>query len=115
MPNITRTVRGGLAQAVRRLVDDTKPDGKRAILADVAVSVAKCADRARIGSNGHDGDPAAFLKAARDLERLLDLVWPDHPVVGGEGDGASVVDGSDEPDRLESALGAGPQVWDAAV
>lgn len=97
-------------------MDDTKPVGKRAILADVAVSVAKCADRARIGSNGHDGDPAAFLKAARDLERLLDLVWPDQPVVGGEQqDGSSVVDGSDELDRLESALGAGPQVWDAAV
>lgn len=105
MPKITEST--ALARRVREFVDASAPVGKAAVFAEIAVTLAGSADRARI-----DGDLAGFARFARDLERLLDRVAPDVAVGGVKREGSSLVDGSDQPDGLESILGAGPEVRD---
>lgn len=107
MPDISRTTPHGLAAATRRLVDGRGLEGKDRLLGEVAVMVARCADRARI-----DGDPAGFLRASGRLEVLLDRVLPG----GGDGgEGSSVQPGSDDSGGLAGLLGAGPEVCDGSV
>lgn len=105
MVNISKTTPKGLAAATSKLVNAANLTRKAAVLGQIAVTVARCADQARIS-----GDVPAYLRAARDLERLLDRLVPDG---GDRHEGVADEHGPDESAGLAEILGASAEICDA--
>ena len=105
-------VRKALETAVEGLQEGAVPEGAAPswrILAEIARGVADTADEYRRNKDGR-----GYLAAVRDLEGLLDELFPKGGTDGGRarrgGDGAP----DDRSAELAGVLGSGPTLGDSA-